>query len=62
MLGTRFHVIGTLGKGATAYVLHAHDLILNRPVAIKLPHPNLLKEKPGLTKMFLKEAKYLFLF
>lgn len=59
LIGGRFRVLGTLGKGATAIVLRAEDTTLDRMVAIKLPRHDILKEKPYLKKMFYKEAKYL---
>ncbi len=59
ILGDRYKIVGSLGEGGTSRVLKAEDTVLNRSVAIKLPIEGLLREQPKLTKMFIKEAKYL---
>jgi serine/threonine protein kinase len=50
-----FQVIGELGRGGMAAVYLAHDLSLNRKVAIKVMAPGLLLG-PGMVERFKQEA------
>jgi WD40 repeat protein/serine/threonine protein kinase len=52
----RFEIIRELGRGGLGVVLLAHDPILHRDVALKLPRPEALLT-PDLRTRFLREAQ-----
>src|SRR5262249_21137135 len=51
-----YRIIRLLGRGGMGYVFHAEDLILRRPVALKVMKPDLEGEMKGW-KRFLQEAQ-----
>ena len=53
-----YRVIRELGRGAYGVVYHAHDDTLDRPVAIKVPRPEIIRAAGGID-LYLKEAKAL---
>jgi serine/threonine protein kinase len=53
----RFRILGVLGEGRHATVFRAHDRILERPVALKVPRRGVLTSKA--LERFLGEAKSL---
>ena len=52
----RFEILGQLGVGAMGVVLQARDLNLDRLVAIKFVHPELI-ERDDMLDMFVTEAR-----
>lgn len=54
----RYRIERVLGKGSFGRVYLAHDDQLNRPVAIKVPHPDLIS-RPEDAKAYLVEARIL---
>jgi serine/threonine protein kinase len=54
-VGGTYRVIRTLGEGSMGVVLLAHDITLDRRVAMKFTHPNLVG--PGFQQRFLDEAR-----
>lgn len=52
----RYRVEKALGQGGFGIVYLAHDPQLDRPVAIKVPHPNLVSG-PKDAEAYLKEAR-----
>lgn len=54
----RFRILGVLGEGAKATVYRAHDPLLDRDVALKVPRPGTVKT-PKAAARFLAEAKAL---
>jgi len=52
----RFRVIEHLGSGGFGFVVRAHDTILNRDVALKMPLPSRVLGSGDLRR-FLKEAR-----
>jgi serine/threonine protein kinase len=56
LLGGRYSLLGTLGKGGMADVYHARDLNLQREVAIKMLRESLI-EDPAFQARFLQEAR-----
>jgi serine/threonine protein kinase len=52
----RYRVCGDLGGGGFGKVYLAHDDVMNRPVAIKVPSPELLASQ-GARELFLSEAR-----
>src|SRR5262249_27353514 len=52
----RFRVQGRLGSGGFGTVYRAHDPELDRDVALKVPHPEVV-ESPRRLERFLREAK-----
>lgn len=55
MLG-RYRLLEKVGQGGMGVVYRAEDTRLNREVAIKLIHPNLLQD-PDIRRRFLREAQ-----
>ncbi len=54
----RYRIVGLIGEGRSAWVYRAHDPILDRPVALKVPRPGAVKS--GRTReRFLAEARAL---
>lgn len=51
-----YDVLGELGRGGMAVVLAAHDIMLDRRVAIKVMAPNLLEGASNIER-FLREAR-----
>lgn len=52
----QYEIIGELGLGGMATVYRAHDLALDRQVAIKLMMPE-LRATPGMAERFMREAR-----
>ncbi len=52
----QYEIIGELGQGGMATVYRAHDLALDRQVAIKLMMPE-LRATPGMAERFMREAR-----
>src|ERR1700693_4920269 len=52
----RYRIEKLLGKGGFGLVYLAHDEQLNRPVAVKVPHPNLVA-RPEDADLHLAEAR-----
>src|SRR5438128_579399 len=52
----RYRVVGVLGQGGFASVYLAHDDLLFRHVAIKVPHPQLVA-RPEQAEAYLTEAR-----
>jgi tRNA A-37 threonylcarbamoyl transferase component Bud32 len=52
----RFRIVGELGRGGFGIVYLADDPVLNRRVALKVPHPHTLTS-PDLRQRFLREAR-----
>jgi len=55
VLKSRYRVEAKLGEGGMGVVYRAHDALLDRPVAIKVPSQHLLS-KDGLRRL-LREAQ-----
>jgi len=53
----RYVVVGTLGAGGMGVVLRAHDPQLDRPVAVKLLHPQFGGQRPEHRARLLREAE-----
>ncbi|HWC37612.1 MAG TPA: PASTA domain-containing protein [Acidimicrobiales bacterium] len=56
VLGGRFRLVSPIGSGASAHVFLAHDVVLGRPVAVKVLHPALAGDVPFLRR-FRAEAQ-----
>jgi serine/threonine protein kinase len=56
ILGGRYQIIGKLGRGGMATIFRAKDLNLQREVAIKIMHDQLV-EDPSFQASFLREAR-----
>jgi serine/threonine-protein kinase len=56
VVGKHYEVAHLLGEGGMGMVYKGHDLVRERPVAIKALHSNLLGDV-GLRKRFVREAK-----
>ena len=56
VLGGRFRLVSPIGSGASAHVFLAHDVVLGRPVAVKVLHPALAGDLPFLRR-FRAEAQ-----
>jgi serine/threonine protein kinase/uncharacterized protein YjdB len=52
-----YEVLGEIGRGGMAMVFLAHDLALDRKVAIKVMLPGLLMMDPGIHERFTREAR-----
>jgi WD40 repeat protein len=52
----RFRILGELGRGGFGIVFLAHDPLLNREVAVKVPRPEVLLT-PELRQRFQREAR-----
>jgi hypothetical protein len=57
-LGSRYRLDALLGAGGMATVFRAHDVRLDRPVAVKVLSPNLAAD-PTLAQRFEQEARFL---
>ena len=53
-----YRVLKELGRGTYGIVYFSHDDVLDRPVAIKIPHPYLVRAAGGSEK-YLKESRML---
>lgn len=53
-----YRVLRLLGRGGMAFVFHAEDITLRRPVALKVMRPDLDREAAGCRR-FLQEARIL---
>ncbi len=56
ILGKRYRLQNSLGTGGMAMVFHAHDLVLERPVALKILRQDFSKQ-PGFRERFRQEAR-----
>ena len=56
VLGNRYRLISALGSGASAHVYLAEDVILQRPVAVKVLQPTLARDE-GFLRRFRAEAR-----
>ena len=52
----RYHIIRLLGRGGMGTVYLAHDTVLDRPVALKVPHPELAADVQAVER-FYREAR-----
>jgi serine/threonine protein kinase len=52
-----YEILGEIGRGGMAFVYLAHDLALDRKVAIKVMSPALMMMDPGIHERFLREAR-----
>ncbi|GBD32586.1 Serine/threonine-protein kinase PrkC [bacterium HR33] len=52
-----YEILGELGHGGMATVILAHEVTLNRKVAIKVMSPALLAQDPGIRERFKREAQ-----
>lgn len=52
-----YEIIGELGRGGMATVYLAHDIALDRKVAIKVISPTLLMMAEGMAERFMREAR-----
>lgn len=55
-LGERYRIVARIAGGGMGEVFRAHDLLLDRPVAVKVLHPSLASE-PDLVARFRAEAR-----
>jgi serine/threonine protein kinase len=55
-----YEIMGEIGHGGQGIVFHARDRVLNREVALKVPHLRFMGE-PALSERFLREARSLAL-
>lgn len=55
----RYRTGRTIAEGHSAVVLEGIDVVLERPVAIKMAKPGFLKDKPHYRDIFRREAKFL---
>ena len=56
IINDRYKILNTIGSGGTSTVYEAHDIILDRPVAIKMLNLELASD-PELSEKFKSEAK-----
>lgn len=56
VLGDRYRLEGLLGQGGMGCVYRGHDLVLDRPVALKVPH-EWAARKEDLVARFRREAR-----
>ncbi|SPF39757.1 putative Mitogen-activated protein kinase kinase kinase [Candidatus Sulfopaludibacter sp. SbA4] len=47
----RYEILDKIGTGGMGVVYRAQDNVLNRTVAIKMLHPNLISDEPSLTRL-----------
>lgn len=52
-----YEILGELGRGGMAVVYLAHDIALDRKVAIKVIYPALLAADSGMAERFMREAR-----
>jgi serine/threonine protein kinase len=52
-----YEILGEIGRGGMAFVYLAHDLALDRKVAIKVMSPALMMMDPGIHERFTREAR-----
>ena len=56
ILAQRYELLENIGGGGMAEVYRAHDKLLDRPVAVKILHPQLANDAEFIEK-FNREAK-----
>ena len=50
-LGTRYRITARIGEGATGTVYRAHDILLDMPVALKVLHPSLARDRAAVNTL-----------
>ena len=55
-LGTHYHLEREIGRGGMGIVFRARDVVLDRPVAVKVVHPELAAHE-SIARRFLAEAR-----
>ena len=55
-LGAQYHLEREIGRGGMGIVFRAHDVVLERPVAVKVVHPELAAHE-SIARRFLGEAR-----
>lgn len=56
VLGQRYCIIDSIHRGSAANIYDAKQLVLDRPIAVKVLHQHLCR-KPGSAERFLREAR-----